>query len=652
MFKYINKHKNQFTLLSGILIVVGFIISLTSNKYLKDILLMTATIISGIPIAIKAFQAIRMKAFSIELLVTIAVAGALFLGEYTESSVVGFLFLFGDYLEARTLEKTRSSLKSLIDMAPQEATVIREGQTMAIPVEEVVKGDRVVIKAGGKVPVDGSIISGKALLNESAVTGEPVPVLKTVKDRVFSGTIVDNGYIEIIAEKVGNDTTFARIIELVEEAQESKTKTEKFLDKFASVYTPAIIVLSVLVYVLTGNLHIAITFLVVACPGALVIGAPVSNVAGIGNGARNGVLIKGGEVMDRLSRVTAVVFDKTGTLTKGKPEVTDIKIFNNMNSIKINSDKISGNAPCKNAQGKNVLDQNELLRLVAEVEKISEHHLGYTIVKEAEARNLNLKGSVSEAEVVKGSGIRGKVEDHVVTVGNRKMMNAENIFIPDEVSSYATEREKEGNTAVFAAIDGKITGIISIADQIREDARKAVSNLRENGVKRIIMLTGDNRHAAELVAKQLGLDEFHAELLPGDKVEFIKKLKEEGHVVAMAGDGINDAPAIATADIGLAMGEGGTDISMETADVVLMADKLMQFSHAYALSKATMRNMRQNTFFAVAVVIVLLAGVLTENVHLASGMFIHEASVLAVILNAMRLIGFNSRAGKGRNTFA
>lgn len=620
MIKHINKHKNQITAISGILIVLGFLLPFVGYENYKDLALITATLIAIIPIAIKAFQALRMKAFSIELLVTIAVIGALYIHEYTESSVVTFLFLFGAYLEARTLEKTRSSLKTLVDMAPQEADVIREEENLTIPVEEVVKGDRVIIRSGGKVPVDGRIVSGKATLNEAAITGESVPASKEVEDKVYSGTIVDNGYLEIIAEKVGDDTTFAKIIELVEEAQESKSKTQKFLDKFSNYYTPAIVILSIIVYALTRNLHLAITFLVVACPGALVIGAPVSTVAGIGNGARHGVLVKGGEVMDRLSKVDTIVFDKTGTLTKGKPEVTDIKAFSN-------------------------LEAEELLRLVAKAETISEHHLGQTIVKEAYKRNLSLEGELLNGEVIKGNGIRAQVDGHVLAIGNRKLMDAENIQIGDEVSGYALKREKAGNTAIFAAVDGRVAGIFSIADQIREDAHRALAELRKNGIKKIVMLTGDNKHTAELVANQLSLDEFQAELLPENKVEFVKKLKAAGHAVAMAGDGINDAPAIATADIGLAMGEGGTDVSMETADVVLMADKLMQFSHAYALAKATVRNMKQNTFFAVAIVFVLLAGVLSDYVHLASGMFIHEASILLVILNAMRLIRFNSKNG-------
>lgn len=618
MIKKINKHKNHITLISGILIASGFILNLMGYSNLKDLAYIAATVIASVPIVIKALQALSMKAFSIELLVTIAVVGALYIREYTESSVVTFLFLFGAYLEARTLEKTRSSLKELVDMAPQEATVIRGEETVVISVDDVVVGDRIIIKSGGKVPVDGMIITGKASLNEAAITGESVPASKGTDDKVFSGTIVDSGYIEITAEKIGDDTTFAKIIELVEEAQDSKSKAEKFLDKFANKYTPAVVVLSIIVYLLSRNLHLAITFLVVACPGALVIGAPVSNVAGVGNGAKNGVLIKGGEVMERLSKVNTVVFDKTGTLTKGKPEVTEIKTFGQQ-------------------------DKSELLRIAAIAEKISEHHLGQTIVKEAKRKKADLSVEPEEVEVIKGNGIKAKVEDYTLVIGNRKLFEAEGIEISKEISQYALSREKAGNTAIFAAVDGEVSGVFSIADQIREDAKRALADLRKNGIKKIIMLTGDNKHTAELVATELGLDEFHAELLPEDKVNYVKRLKQEGHVVAMAGDGINDAPAIATADIGLAMGEGGTDISMETADVVLMADKLMQFAHAYSLAKATINNMKQNTYFAVGIVVVLLAGVLNGSIHLASGMFIHEASVLLVILNAMRLIRFNHK---------
>ena len=434
---------------------------------------------------------------------------------------------------------------------------------------------------------------------------------------------MDNGFIEVIAVKIGDDTTFAKIIELVEEAQESKTKTEKFLEKFAAIYTPAIIVLSIIVYIVTRNIEFTLTFLVIACPGALVISAPVSIVAGIGNGAKHGVLIKGGEIVERLAKVDTIVFDKTGTLTKGRPEVTDIKTFS--------------------------MQENELLRMVAGAEMISEHHLGQTIVKEAKARKLDLIGELDDAEVIKGNGIRANIAGQEHVIGNRKLMHKYKIAITAEAETYALKREKQGNTAIFAAVDGKLEGIISIADQIRPEASEAIKRLREAGIKRFYMLTGDNRHTAQLVAADLGIDHVISEMLPEDKVAKVQELKDSGFVVSMVGDGINDVPALPTADIGIAMGATGTDVSMETADVVLMADKLDQFAHAYSLAKATVRNMKQNTFLAIGTVVALLIGVLLQKVFLSLGMLIHELSVLLVIVNAIRLVRYNSGRGSSKS---
>lgn len=613
-----NKLKNSHIAgVTGAMLALALALHLTGLTQWKDIILIASSLFAGTFIAIKAFKALRMRAFSIELLVTIAVIGALIIGEYVESAVVTFLFIFGAYLESRTLEKTRSSLRELIDQTPTEATVIRPEGHVTIPVEEVAKGDRVLVRSGEKVAVDGSIVSGQALIIEAAITGESVPANKTLNDPVFSGTIVDNGYIEVIAERIGDDTTFAKIIEMVEEAQDSKTRTQKFLDRFAQIYTPAIVIMSILVYVISRNVELALTFLVIACPGALVISAPVSMVAGIGNGARNGVLVKGGEIMEKLSKIDLVIFDKTGTLTKGKPDVTAVRTRS--------------------------MDEEPCLRLVAEAEKLSEHHLGQTIVTEARRRGLDLDDTPEDVAIIKGGGLTATVAGHSLAIGNRKLMAEEGVALNDEVEAYATQQEKAGNTAVLVAIDGTLEGVISIADQIKPEAKTAIQQLRSAGVKQAIMLTGDNRHTAQLVGNTLGLDAVHAELLPQDKVTWVNKLKEQGYRVAMVGDGINDAPALATADVGLAMGVGGTDISMETADIVLMSDRLDQFAHAYSLAKATVRNMQQNTFLAVGTVVLLLAGVLLGKIFLASGMLIHELSVLLVTLNAVRLIRYRAK---------
>lgn len=616
--------KNILIITSGFLLVTAFILYLLKlNSLLINFLLIAASIIAGFPIVKKALQAIRIKAFSIELLVSIAVIGAVIIGEYVESAAVAFLFLFGAFLEARTLEKTRSSLKSLVKMIPTEATVKRDGKRVTISVEEVKKGDHVFIQSGEKVAIDGRVFSGTALINEASITGESVPVKKEKGSVVFSSTILDNGYLEVVAEKVGKDTTFAKIIDMVEEAQESKAKTQKFLERFANFYTPGILVLSAIVLLFTWDIHLTLTFLVIACPGALVISAPVSIVAGIGNGAKNGILIKGGDKMEKLAKVDGIVFDKTGTLTQGKPTVTAIKTYG--------------------------IKEDELVLMAAEAEVASEHHLGRTIVKEAEIRALKLIHKPNNVKIIKGQGIKATVNKKELLIGNKKVLLNNHIPFTEAMEVYALEQEKKGNTAVYVSDNKHLLGIISIADKIREEAAEAIYKLKQSGIWNLVMLTGDNEHTANKVAKQLGIEKVFAGLLPEDKVEHVKTCKQKGKILAMVGDGINDAPAIATANIGIAMGGAGTDIAMETADVILLSDDLNKLVYAFKLSKATVRNMKQNMFFAVGVVFLLLTGVLTGKVFLASGMLIHELSVLIVILNAIRLVyfpkyqfGFNS----------
>lgn len=609
------KTKNILTVISGGLLLAAFLAYFISpGTWLLDALLILASFVAGVPIAIKAFRALRMKAFSIDLLVTVAVVGAMIIGEYTEAAVVTFLFLFGDYLEGRTLRKTRASLKSLMDMAPLEAMVVRNGIRMTIPAEEVEVGDLVVVQPGGRIPVDGKVVSGQSLINEAAITGESVPVNKQKGDQVFSSTISDNGYLEIVAEKVGDDTTFSKIIELVEEAQEAKANTQKFMERFASYYTPGIIVLSVLVWAITQNVHLALTFLVIACPGALVISVPVSIVAGIGNGAKNGILIKGGDKMENLAKVNGIVFDKTGTLTKGRPEVADIKAFG--------------------------ISEEELLTLAAEVELTSEHHLGKAIIKKAEDNGLDISNKPSEVEIMKGHGLRAVLASKSIYIGNKSGAEKLGLSIDPSIENFLLQQQEKGNTAVLVTRDDKVVGVISIADQIREEAPATLTALRETGITHTVMLTGDNKNVAEKVAAQLGIDRVFAELLPEDKVEKVNACKQSGVKLAMVGDGINDAPAIATADVGIAMGGTATDVTMQTADVILMSDKLDKLPYAIQLAKATVRNMKQNTYFALITVAFLLVGVLTDNIHLASGMLIHELSVILVILNAVRLVRF------------
>ncbi len=581
---------------------------------IANLLLLAASVIAGTPIVTKAIQSLRLKLISIELLVTIAVIGAIIIGEYVESAAVTFLFILGAYLESRTLEKTRSSLKSLLDLAPLQARIFQNGDKVMVAAEDVEIEDIVFVHSGEKIPVDGKVLSGNASVNEATITGEAIPVSKRKGDNVFSGTILDNGYLELEAVRTGENTTFSKIIELVEEAQETKAKTQKYVERFAQYYTPLIIVLALVVYLFSKDIELTLTFLVISCPGALVISAPVSIVAGVGNGAKSGILVKGGEIMEQLAKVDVIAFDKTGTLTVGTPEVSAIKSFG--------------------------VSENWLLEVAAAAEQYSEHHLGKAILKEATKRKLSSNHILKDFEVFKGKGIQAKVNGKLISIGNRKLMSHNQIALSKEVRDYAESEEMNGRTAVLIAEQLTIIGIISISDQIRPEAIAAIKKLKKTGVNKVVMLTGDNQATAEKVATELSLDGYYAELLPEQKVSIIKQLIDKGHRVAMVGDGINDAPAIAAANVGIAMGGTGTDAAMETADVILMSDRLDRLSLATGLAKVTVRNMKQNMYFAVVIVTILLIGVLTKTVFLSSGMFIHEASVLLVILNAIRLVHY------------
>lgn len=602
--KFLNKQRTPILVFSVLFLALGF---LWERNFL-----LAATAVAGFPILVKAVMALLQKSFSIELLVVIAITGALYLNEYNESSLVSFFFLFGDYLEARTLQKTRNSIQGLLDLVPAEALVMKDGVPVLVPVEEIEQGRIVLVKTGGKVPVDGTVVEGTGSIDQSSMTGESIPVYKQTGDAVFAGTVLEQGTLQIEATGVGEDTSFARMIELVEEAQETKTTAEKFLNRFAKWYTPAIIVLSFVVYFLTKNLHIAITFLVIACPGALVIGAPVSTVAGIGNAARQGVLYKGGESLEKMAKVDVALFDKTGTLTTGKPEVTLFEVFD----------------PEK---------EQAVSEAVYFTEQVSEHPLGAAIMQFL-AKRVNIKEHALKGEVVPGQGVKAVYKDTPVAVGNDALMETEGVPVPAPLAERLSALRNTGKTMMLIAINGKAEGIIGIEDPLKDGAKDAVQKLRDAGIQEIYMLSGDHDHTVQAVAKQLHLDGAMGSMKPDGKAEIVKKHKKAGKTVLMAGDGVNDAPALALADVGLAMGMGGADVSIETADVVLMAHEIQQVAIAKTIARRTVANIRENTAIAMGTVLLLLAGVLMERVGLSIGMFVHEASILAVILNAMRLI--------------
>ncbi|MDD2494219.1 MAG: heavy metal translocating P-type ATPase [Tissierellia bacterium] len=616
MQRFILGKKNHITLISGILILIGFISKYAFGNI--DVLIWSLIIASAlgvIPIAIQAYQALKVKVVSIDVLVTIAVAGAFLINNFEESAIVTFLFLFGAYLEQRTLNQTRSAIKELTEMAPESALKQMEnGEFEEVEVDEVDVGDILLVKTGAKVPVDGTVLSGEGHINEASITGESVPVGKKKDSQVYAGTILENGTIQIVADRVGEDTTFGKIIELVEEAQDSKSEAERFIDRFSKYYTPAVLVLSIVVWLFSRDIELAITILVLGCPGALVIGVPVSNVAGIGNGARHGVLLKGSEVIHDFSNVDTVVFDKTGTLTIGNPKVADKEIY------------------AENA--------NEVLNYLASVENESDHPLAKAVVEHIGDTKLY---TVEKTDVIKGGGIVAQVDGHRVAVGNVALMEKENVVINEKVHADIKRFEENGNSLVLTSVDGELKALMGIRDQIRPGVKEDLQKLKRLGVKNLVVLSGDNQGTVDLVARELGLTEAHGHMLPEDKSTYIEELQEKGQIVAFVGDGVNDSPSLALAQIGIAMGSG-TDVAIETSDVVLMNSDFSRLPHALGLTKATANNMLQNIIIAVGVVLILLASVFfSEWMNMSIGMLVHEASILVVILNGMRLLRYKLR---------
>ena len=625
------KQRRQFlTLASGALIVLALIAGqIAAVEPLRDVFMVAAALLAGSDIALRAFRGLLNRQITIELLVTIATGGALVIGEYWEAAAVTFLFIFGAYLEARALGYTRRVLQDLFELAPLTALVLRGGQQIEVALHEVALDEIVLVKPGTKIPVDGEIVQGRSSVDESAITGESMPEEKAPGYTVFAGTVNQNGLLQVRATGTGADTTLARIIRRVEEAQDEKAPTQRFIERFARWYTPAIIGLSAAAYLLTGSLELALTLLVIGCPGALVISTPVSVVAGIGAAARAGILIKGGEYLEKAGKISALTLDKTGTLTAGKPRLTDIMV--------LQPAPVLAGADAEAAPPSRwTPDQQAVLRWAAIAEAGSEHPLARPIM--AEASLLESVPQPDSFAAFTGLGIQAVYGGHTVTVGTPQLMLDNRIALSADAEKAHSALSSAGKTAVLVALDGAAIGILAVADTLREAARETVERLRASGLKRIVMLTGDDERTAQAIAREAGITEVHAGLLPEDKLRHIRQLQREGHTVAMVGDGINDAPALAAADIGIAMGAAGTDVAIETADIALMADDLRKLPAAIRLSKATLLNIRQNVVIALVTVTGLILGVLAGQVHMGGGMLIHELSVLLVIVNAVRLL--------------
>ncbi|MDV6298407.1 cation-translocating P-type ATPase [Dietzia maris] len=599
---------------SGLLIVASWLVGrLTSADAVANGLMIIAALVAGYRIAVSAVQALRIRMISIDLLVVVAAVGAMFIDNYWESAAVTFLFALGKALEKATLNRTRRALSDLVDSAPETATILRDGEPETVEVWELEPGDLVLVRNGEQVPVDGRVLSGNGGVDEATITGESVPAEKSEGSEVFAGTWLRSGVLRIEAVGIGADTTLARIVHRVEDAQDDKARTQTFMERFSTWYTPAVMISALVVALIPwslvatmGNIELALTLLVIGCPGALVISIPVSIVAGIGRSAKDGVLIKGGEYLESAARVDAVVVDKTGTLTNGRPVLTDVDVLDDDYS------------------------REDVLRLAALAETASEHPLAEAIISGAREAGLEID-LVEAAEPVAGKGIRAEVDGRVVAVGSADLLDHR----PD--NARILELNDQGRTAMFVGVDGRAVGIVAVADTIRDDAPAAVRALHDAGI-RVVMATGDAQRVARNVGAELGVDEIRAELMPEDKVEIVRELQSRGHTVAMVGDGVNDTPALALADIGVAMGAAGSPAAIETADIALMADRLPRLPYALSLAKRTVRTMRLNIAIALVTVAALLAGLFLGGVTMSIGMLVHEVSVLAVIAIAMLLL--------------
>jgi heavy metal translocating P-type ATPase len=572
-----------------------------------QVLMLIVGIIGLIPILLTAISSLKVKLVSIDVLVSLAVIGAIVIGEFNEAAIVTWLFALGDVLEELTLKKTRKAVSDLTKMAPKTALVLQDdGATKEEDVDFIDLGEKILIKTGDQVPVDEKIVAGSGYLNEANVNGESKPADKKQGDQVYAGTILEDGTLTVETTAAGDDTTFGKIIEMVEEAQDSKSHTEKLINRFSKYYTPAVLVIAIIVGLITRDFKLTITVMVLGCPGALVIGVPVSTVAGIGNGAKNGVMFKGSQVMDAARKVDEIAFDKTGTLTVGHPEVNKIEV-------------LSGN-------------KDEIINLAANIESQSNHPLAKAMAKLSEQKIDQI-----ETKTVKGNGMIADLDREKYYLGNLALIE-ENTFANSKLTQVVNKLSNLGNSVVVLANSNQSKlAVFGIKDRLRPEAEAALRQLKQLGIKKLIMLSGDNQETAQQIAADLPIDEIHGQMLPADKAQFVKKEQENGHHVAFIGDGINDSPALANADIAIAIGSG-TDVAVDVSDIVLVKNDLRKIADALSISKRTVLNMNENIGIALLTVLLLFIGLFTGYVEMANGMFIHEFSILVVILNGMRLI--------------
>ena len=608
---------------AGTILAAGYLLAFLKAlpEYWPGVLFLLSLIISGWPVARSGYYALRTRTLDISVLVTVAGLGAVYLGLWGEAAMVMFLFGLGETLESMSMNRTRRAIQALIEIAPKDALVRRNGREERVLVEDLQVRDLIVIKPGERIPMDGQIEKGMSDIDQSPITGESNPVCREPGQKVFAGTINLSGALEVQVSRLSKDTTLSRILQLVNEAQAKKAPSQRLAETFGRYYTPAVVGVAMLIAglgpLVLGKpfhemLYLALTLLVVSCPCALVISTPVAIVSAIGHAARAGILIKGGAFLEAAGRLQALAFDKTGTLTWGKPEVKDL--------IPLNDD----------------YDELRLASVAASLEQRSEHPLAEAMVAKARELGAPLQ-EVDQFLAVPGRGVRGKLKDVFYYAGNLAYWRENSQLVAPEIIARIHALESEGKSVFLIGTEEKILGLIAVADRLREQAPRAMADLRRRGIKKLILLTGDNPTAAQTIARQAGLDEFRAGLLPQEKVRVVHQLLEQYKTVGMVGDGINDAPALAASSVGIAMGSAGTDVALETADIALMGDDLSRLGYSISLSRKALRVIRQNLVISFLAIGLLLSLTFLGILNLTLAILGHEGSALLVILNGMRL---------------
>lgn len=611
------------TLVAFVLLVLGGVQHpaglLGSDKpaEVRTPLYIAAALVGSAYIWWSAVQGIRAHDFTADIPVSLATIAAIAIGQFSAAAIVAVLLLVGGMLEDFVAARAGNALDALARLLPDRVTVRRDGQEVLVSTAELRIGDLLLVRSGERIAVDGEVLAGSASINQAAITGESDSVHKVVGDQVYAGTLNELGAVEVRAAKVGMETTLGQIRRMVEEAQAQKAPIERLLNRYAKLYTPAALLLGAGVWFFTGDVLRAITILIVFCPCVMVLATPTALVASIGNAALRGSLIKKGATIEALARIDTIAFDKTGTLTTGVPVLVAARSFNGM-------------------------ADNELLQMAASAERFSEHPLGRAIVSAAEGKGLTL-ADPERFEVLPGLGVRARVDGQEIVFGRPKLLVENGFAIPAAVESETSKMGALGRTVILGAVDGSVAGLLVLEDAVRTEAKQLTEKLKRLGVG-VVLVTGDNQATARRIADELGIPEVHAEVLPAEKVEVVKRLQAQGRKVAFVGDGVNDGPALATADVGVAMGLAGTDVAIETAEIALLSDDLGKLPHLLELSQQAIRAIKQNLVFSLGVLGIAVGLAIPGILHPVTGALLHELSSLPVIANSARLIGLREKA--------